>query len=96
MNYPQLSVQLYTVRDDLARDFGGTLKRVAAIGIKKVQTNLTLNGRDALQFANGTVADYANTHLTNNGTDTTVSLSDGTKIILQGSVVTNISLLFHS
>jgi sugar phosphate isomerase/epimerase len=45
-----LGLQLYTVRDDLARDFDGTLKKIAAMGIRKVQTNLSLNGRDALRL----------------------------------------------
>lgn len=45
-----LGLQLYTVRDDLARDFDATINRVAAMGIRKVQTNLSINGRDAMQL----------------------------------------------
>jgi sugar phosphate isomerase/epimerase len=45
-----LGLQLYTVRDDLNRDFDGTLKQVAAIGYRKVQCNLTVNGRTAKQL----------------------------------------------
>ena len=42
-----LGLQLYTVRDALAQDFAGTLQQVRAIGIARVQSNLTLNGHDA-------------------------------------------------
>jgi sugar phosphate isomerase/epimerase len=46
-----LGLQLYTVRDDLAKDFTGTLTKIKAIGIRKVQTGgLTANGHDALQL----------------------------------------------
>ena len=46
-----LGLQLYTVRDDLAKDFTGTLKKIRAIGIRKVQTGgLTNNGHDAAQL----------------------------------------------
>jgi sugar phosphate isomerase/epimerase len=46
-----LGLQLYTVRDDLAKDFAGTLKKIKAIGIRKVQTGgLAANGRDAMQL----------------------------------------------
>lgn len=46
----QLGIQLYTVRDDLAKDFEGTLKQVKDIGLRVVQSNLTMNGRDAKQL----------------------------------------------
>jgi sugar phosphate isomerase/epimerase len=36
--HARLSVQLYTVRNELAKDFAGTLKRVAGIGFKYVET----------------------------------------------------------
>src|SRR5580658_8261171 len=36
--HARLSVQLYTVRNELAKDFDGTLKRVAGIGFKYVET----------------------------------------------------------
>jgi sugar phosphate isomerase/epimerase len=42
-----LGLQLYTVRDDLAKDFDGTLKAVRAMGIRLVQSNLSMNGRDS-------------------------------------------------
>ncbi len=42
-----LGLQLYTVRDDLAKDFDGTLKAVRAMGIRNVQSNLSMNGRDS-------------------------------------------------
>jgi sugar phosphate isomerase/epimerase len=34
---PSIGVQLFSVRQDLARDFPGTLKRVAAIGYREVE-----------------------------------------------------------
>lgn len=34
---PLIGLQLYSVREDLARDYGGTLKRVAAIGYREVE-----------------------------------------------------------
>lgn len=46
----QLGIQLYTVRDDLAKDFEGTLNQVKDIGLRVVQSNLTMNGRDAKQL----------------------------------------------
>lgn len=39
-----LGLQLYTVRQDLARDYEGTLRKVRAIGIRNVQANLTQSG----------------------------------------------------
>jgi hypothetical protein len=32
------AVQLYTFRDDIAKDFKGSLKRIADLGIKNVET----------------------------------------------------------
>lgn len=46
----QLGIQLYTVRDDLAKDFEGTLKKVHDIGLRVVQSNLVMNGRQALEL----------------------------------------------
>ncbi|MEY4964648.1 MAG: Myo-inosose-2 dehydratase [Pseudomonadota bacterium] len=43
----QLGIQLYTVRDDLAKDFEGTLKKVHDIGLRVVQSNLVMAGRPA-------------------------------------------------
>lgn len=47
MAHIPLGLQLYTVRDDLAKDFDGTLKAVRAIGIRNVQSNLSMNGHDS-------------------------------------------------
>jgi sugar phosphate isomerase/epimerase len=47
----RLGLQLYTVREDLAKDFAGTLNKIKAIGIRTVQTaGLAANGRDAMQL----------------------------------------------
>ena len=32
-----VGIQLYTVKDELAKDFDGTLKKIAAIGYKEVE-----------------------------------------------------------
>lgn len=46
-----LGLQLYTVRDDLAKNFTGTLNEITAIGIRKVQTaGLTAYGHSAIQL----------------------------------------------
>jgi len=37
MNTDAVALQLYTVRDETARDFAGTLRRVAALGYKAVE-----------------------------------------------------------
>ncbi len=34
---PQLSVQLWSIKDDVAKDFGGTLKQLAAMGFEGVE-----------------------------------------------------------
>lgn len=44
-----LGLQLYTVRDDLAKDYEGTLRKLHAIGIRRVQANLTQSGKTAAQ-----------------------------------------------
>jgi sugar phosphate isomerase/epimerase len=44
-----LGLQLYTVRQDLANDFDGTVKKVRDIGIRNVQANLTMNGKTSEQ-----------------------------------------------
>ena len=38
MNKPQLALQLYTLREQLAEDFDGTLQRVADVGYRHVET----------------------------------------------------------
>ncbi len=45
-----VGLQLYTLRDELQKDMLGTLKQVAAIGIKEVET-YDLYGKTAAQFA---------------------------------------------
>jgi sugar phosphate isomerase/epimerase len=47
--YIPLGLQLYTVRQDLAKDYDGTIKKVRDIGIRQVQANLTMNGRTSQQ-----------------------------------------------
>jgi sugar phosphate isomerase/epimerase len=42
-----LGLQLYTVRQDLAKDYDGTIKKVRDIGIRHVQANLTQSGKSA-------------------------------------------------
>jgi sugar phosphate isomerase/epimerase len=44
-----LGLQLYTVRDDLAKDFDGTLVKIKEIGIRRLQANLVQSGRTAQQ-----------------------------------------------
>jgi sugar phosphate isomerase/epimerase len=44
-----LGLQLYTVRADLEKDFEGTLKKLHAIGIRRVQASLTQDGKTASQ-----------------------------------------------
>jgi sugar phosphate isomerase/epimerase len=43
---PSIALQLFTVRDDLARDFDGTIARVGELGFAGVEL-FTLEGRDA-------------------------------------------------
>lgn len=45
-----LGLQLYTVRDAIAKDFTGTLEAVKRIGYAKIQTNMSLAGRDTAQL----------------------------------------------
>lgn len=40
-----IGLQLYTVQDRIQADFDGTIRQVAAIGYRAVETNLTLAGR---------------------------------------------------
>lgn len=41
MNKISVGLQLYTVRDECAKDFVGTLKKVAEIGYKGVELSST-------------------------------------------------------
>ena len=45
-----IGLQLYTLRDELEKDVPGTIKKVAAIGYKEVET-YALYGMPASQFA---------------------------------------------
>ncbi|MCA0253272.1 MAG: sugar phosphate isomerase/epimerase [Actinobacteria bacterium] len=51
MATPQLSVQLYTVRDQLADDLDGTLERLAALGFAQVEAFDLVNSAPALAGA---------------------------------------------
>jgi len=42
-----LGLQLYTVRQDLAKDYEGTMRKLKAIGIRNVQANLTMSGKSS-------------------------------------------------
>ena len=42
-----LGLQLYTVRADLAKDYEGTMRQLKAIGIRRVQANLTMSGKSS-------------------------------------------------
>ena len=42
-----LGLQLYTVRQDLAKDYEGTMRQLKAIGIRNVQANLTMSGKSS-------------------------------------------------
>jgi len=46
-----VGLQLYTVQDRIAKDFEGTLRQVAAIGYREVETGLTVAGREAAELA---------------------------------------------
>jgi sugar phosphate isomerase/epimerase len=42
-----LGLQLYTVRADLAKDYEGTMRQIKAIGLRRVQANLTMAGKSS-------------------------------------------------
>jgi sugar phosphate isomerase/epimerase len=42
-----LGLQLYTVRADLAKDYEGTMRQLKAIGLRRVQANLTMSGKSS-------------------------------------------------
>lgn len=44
-----LGLQLYTVRADLAKDYEGTMRQLKAIGIRRVQANLTMSGKSSAE-----------------------------------------------
>lgn len=48
---PQIALQLYTVRDALAKDFPGTLARIARIGYRAVETAFLPENISAVQAA---------------------------------------------
>lgn len=45
-----VGIQLYSIKPELEKDFEGTVKAVAAIGYKQVETNLSLNNRKAKEI----------------------------------------------
>lgn len=49
---PKIALQLYTVRDALAKDLPGTLQRLSALGIKHVETAFWPKGITVKQAAN--------------------------------------------
>lgn len=53
MTQPQLSIQLYTVNDQLVADLDGTLARLAAMGIRQVEAYAFVDRADALAEAFG-------------------------------------------
>jgi sugar phosphate isomerase/epimerase len=62
----ELSVQLYTVRDALAQDFGGTLGKLAAFGFTQVEPFALLNFANELRSGlaqNGLTAPTTHMHL---------------------------------
>ena len=62
----ELSVQLYTVRESLARDFEGTLGKLAAFGFTQVEPFAFVNFADELRSGlpnNGLTAPTAHIHL---------------------------------
>src|SRR5215204_7753151 len=63
---PDLSVQLYTVREALAQDFDGTLGKLASFGFTQVEPFALLNFADELRSGlatNGLTAPTAHIHL---------------------------------
>ncbi|TMF49984.1 MAG: sugar phosphate isomerase/epimerase, partial [Chloroflexi bacterium] len=65
MKNMQVALELYTVRDETARDFAGTLRRVAQIGYRGVEFagygNLTAQEMSALLAETGLLP--VSTHL---------------------------------
>jgi sugar phosphate isomerase/epimerase len=53
MTQPQLSIQLYTVNDQLVADMDGTLARLAGMGIRQVEAYAFVDRADALAEAFG-------------------------------------------
>lgn len=47
-----LGLQLYTVRADLAKDYEGTMRQLKAIGLRRVQANLTMAGKSSADQRN--------------------------------------------
>ena len=50
LNFP-IGLQLYTVGDDLQKDFEGTMRTVAQIGYREIEGNLSIAGRNAKQIS---------------------------------------------
>lgn len=51
MTKPQIALQLYTIRDQLERDFAGTLRKVTEIGYRAVETAFWPEGMTVQQAA---------------------------------------------
>jgi sugar phosphate isomerase/epimerase len=74
----ELSVQLYTVRDALAQDFGGTLGKLAAFGFTQVEPFALLNFADELRQGlaqSGLTAPTTHVHLVDEDQDAICALA---------------------
>ncbi|HJY43112.1 MAG TPA: sugar phosphate isomerase/epimerase [Propionibacteriaceae bacterium] len=74
----ELSVQLYTVREFLARDFEGTLGKLAAFGFTQVEPFALVNFADELRSGlsnNGLTAPTAHVHLVGEDQDVIFALA---------------------
>jgi sugar phosphate isomerase/epimerase len=74
----ELSVQLYTVRDDLAQDFSGTLGKLAEFGFTQVEPFELLNFADELRNGlarNGLTAPTTHMHLVDEDQDAIFALA---------------------
>ena len=74
----ELSVQLYTVRDALAQDFGGTLGKLAEFGFTQVEPFALLNFADELRNGlarNGLTAPTTHMHLVDEDQDAIFALA---------------------
>jgi sugar phosphate isomerase/epimerase len=74
----ELSVQLYTVREALAQDFGGTLGKLAAFGFTQVEPFALLNFSDELRQGlaqSGLTAPTTHVHLMDEDQDAICALA---------------------
>jgi sugar phosphate isomerase/epimerase len=84
----ELSVQLYTVRDALARDFDGTLGKLASFGFTQVEPFALLNFADELRNGlarNGLTAPTTHMHLVDEDQDAIFALAAelGIQIVIE-------------